>query len=489
MPNDPGQEIASTQNRGVAAAFQTDLDAYTPNLTQALPVHVSVEKFKRVLITAVSSNPDLLYANRRTLFTAAVKCASDGLLPDGRDAALVVYNTTVKQRDPQSGLDCEIRIAAVQYLPMVAGIRKRMRNTGDVLSADAHVVYEHDKFQFRLGDDGFIEHEPAGLDADPGKALGAYAIIKLKSGEVLRDVMRVSEIELSRQQGRSKNSLMWAKFWDEGARKTVLKRCAKAAPQSAELEALMGRDEEPPMMPEFDALPPAIAEPEPEPQRPEPAQIEEHDDAPLYAVIDLDGVEHTFREAVNADAALILVLEEAAKMGLERLDGVWDSNVTVDIAAAINERYRELRAALDPPPKARRSPPARETPPPADVAPVAAPAPMAAPATAERPFPGDVPPAKAESRLGLAATQPISDADGSRAIPPPMRRGLPDWRTWSIALFLPKVRQAKDTNTLAFLIGDNDENLTAARASLAKDDLATLNEAIRVRFEELFDAD
>src|SRR5260370_37569637 len=108
MPdNTAGQEIAPTQNRGVAAAFQRDLDEYTPNLMQALPAHVSVDKFKRVLITAVSSNPELLYANRRTLFTAAVRCASDGLLPDGREAALVVYNTRVKQRDPNTGIDRE----------------------------------------------------------------------------------------------------------------------------------------------------------------------------------------------------------------------------------------------------------------------------------------------------------------------------------------------------------------------------------------------
>jgi phage RecT family recombinase len=491
MPNDPGQEVAPTQNRGVAAAFQTDLDAYTPNLMQALPAHVSVEKFKRVLITAVSSNPDLLYANRRTLFTAAVKCASDGLLPDGRDAALVVYNTKVRQRDPNTGLDKEIHIDAVQYLPMVAGIRKRMRNTGDVLSADAHVVYANDKFQFRLGDDGFIEHEPAGLEADPGKPLGAYAIIKLKSGEVLRDVMRYSEIEASRNQGRSKNSLMWTKFWDEGARKTVLKRCAKAAPQSAELEALMGRDEEPPLMPEFEALPPAVAEPEPRRldfvPEPEPDPAPE----PAYTVIDLDGVEHGFREAATAEAALIAVLEAAAKMGLDRLEGAWETNppfVDLDGQDRPSRRYLELRATLtEPPPKPRRSPPAREAPQPAAEAPPSAPASVAAPVSppAQQPWPGPIP----------EAEPPVQDVRGmghqspNLAIAPPLRRGLPDWRTWTIALFLPKVRQAKDTAALAYLCGDNDENLEAARASLGKEDLDALNDAIKRRYEELDNAD
>lgn len=457
MQNDPGQEIAPR-----ASTFVADLDAYTPNLMQALPTHVSVDKFKRVLITAVSSNPDLLYANRRTLFTAAVKCASDGLLPDGRDAALVVYNTKIKHRDPNTGLDHERRIDAVQYLPMVAGIRKRMRNTGEVLSAEAHVVYANDKFQYKLGDNGFIDHEPAGLDEEPGPPLGAYAVIKLKSGEVLRDVMRVRDIEVARNQGRAKDGLMWTRFWDEGARKTVLKRCAKAAPQSAELEALLGRDEEPPLLPDFDALPPAVEEPEPQRiEAPAESAPAEEDEMPLYSVIDLDGVEHTFREQANEEAALIRIFEEAAKMGLDRLDGAWDTNKR-DGRTVPGRRYRELRAELTKPaapPVATPQPEPRE-----EVVP-------------DKPQPE-------HDKSAPPVTPGASDLPTMRIEVPP-RRGVPDYRTWYIALFLPKVRQATDSNTLAFLCADNDDNLTAAYERLGKDDAAALRGAIEARYKEL----
>jgi phage RecT family recombinase len=504
MPNDiTGQEIAPAQNRGVAAAFQTDLDAYTPNLMQALPVHVSVEKFKRVLITAVSSNPDLLYANRRTLFTAAVKCASDGLLPDGREAALVVYNTKIKQRDPNTGLDRELRIDAVQYLPMVAGIRKRMRNTGEVLSADAHVVHENDKFQFKLGDDGFIDHEPAGLSTEPGKALGAYAIIKLKSGEVLRDVMRASDIEKTRKQSRGANGLMWTTFAEEAWRKTVLRRCSKAAPQSAELESLLNRDEEPPMMPDFEALPPAAVEPEPDRAANE---VVERDFGPLYHVIDLDGVEHDFLETANAMAALIKILGEAAKMDLLRLEGAWESNegsvalwpLSVEAKQELRAGYEQLRASLKPPPTPRRASPARESAKPApEAAPPPSPPPAPAEAPAQIPFPGDMPAGRFEEakpvqlypeRAPAAAPAPPPKEPTSLVIPPPIRRGAPDWRTWAVALLIPAVRRCQDTDTLAFLIGDNDANLTLARADLDKADLAAMEEAIAQKFRELGDA-
>ena len=47
----------------------------------------------------------------------------------------------------------------------------------------------------------------------------------------------------------------------------------------------------------------------------------------------------------------------------------------------------------------------------------------------------------------------------------------------TIALFLPKVRQAKDTAGIAFLCAYNDDTLTAAKAALGKDDAAQLTAA------------
>ena len=139
--------VAATSQR--VAEFQKQVDNFAGHLTQALPRHVSLDRFKRVLITAAAMNPDLLLADRRTLFLSSIKCASDGLLPDGRQAALVVYNTEIKRRDPVTGIDQKFRIDAVSYMPMLAGIRERMRNTGEVVSADAHVVCKQDRFEYR----------------------------------------------------------------------------------------------------------------------------------------------------------------------------------------------------------------------------------------------------------------------------------------------------------------------------------------------------
>jgi hypothetical protein len=100
----------------------------------------------------------------------------------------------------------------VQYMPMIAGIRKRMRNTGQVLSADAHVIYAMDKFHQVQGDDPKIIHDPVPLGQERGQPIGAYAIIKLANGEVLREVMSRAEIEHIRKHfSKAPNSPAWVK--------------------------------------------------------------------------------------------------------------------------------------------------------------------------------------------------------------------------------------------------------------------------------------
>lgn len=459
--------------------FQQELDAYLPNIRAALPGYISVDKFARVLVTAVSNNPDLYYANRRTLFNSAVKCAADGLLPDGREAALVVYSTRVKQRNPETGLSQEITIDAVQYMPMAFGIRKRMRNSGDVLSAVAEVVYEHDRFTYRMGDDAAIIHEPPQLGQERGQPVGAYSIITLKSGEVLRDVMSKADIEITRSQSRAKNALMWTTFWHEAAKKTVLRRNAKSAPQSSEYEKLFNRGDDEP-----EDIPLLAAPPEPQRQIAPPPL----DTRPEFAVVDNDGVEHPYRSGETAIAALSEVLREAKLLGLARLIGCWESNVaTVDALAqsgispeALVEEYTAARKVLTVPPEPTveagpAASPAPEAPPPAPAqqaasapatAPAPAPEPEPEPPADERPFPGDLPSRDDTERKSLA----IAGA--------PVKGGKQDWRSWSVGMFQPKLRQQRDPAVLPWFMGDNEASIASARASLTGEDLRELNQAI-----------
>jgi recombination protein RecT len=320
--------------------FDDALEAYAPRWTAVLPPNISVDHFKGIVITAVNLNPELRYADRRTFFNACTKCASDGLLPDGREAFLQVYKTKVKDRDGN-----EHWIDAVQYQPMIAGIRKRMRNSGEVVAAYAEIVYEKDKFFPKYGDNPEIIHEPPrkadgsqDLGADRGPAVGAYAIIKLTNGEVLRDVLNKADIEKARRQSKQPNGLMWGTFWEEAWRKTALRRCSKQAPYSSALETLLAREDELPELPPAEDLP----EVPPRPRRAEFADFvddgtriiepgetkgEGEQQPEPFRVTGLAGDFKEFTTAAEAAAEFRAASEEAAgQRGAAGIIAVWESN-------------------------------------------------------------------------------------------------------------------------------------------------------------------
>lgn len=227
-------DMEKPQHQMVTLHYQ--LEKRTAQFNAALPGHIPVERFKRVVLTAIQHNPALASADRQTLWNSAMKAAQDGLLPDGREAALVIYKTKIKDgaRD--------IWIDAVQYLPMIAGVRKRVRNSGEIATWEVNLVHEKDAFNFELGDEPFIKHKPF-LAGDRGKIIAAYSVAVLKGGEKSREVMMIHEIERIRQLSKAKDKGPWTDHYGEMCRKTVAKRHAKVLPLSTDLDDLIRRDD------------------------------------------------------------------------------------------------------------------------------------------------------------------------------------------------------------------------------------------------------
>jgi recombination protein RecT len=228
---------ADDQPRRLApqAQVRKDLTDMGDQLKMALPSHVSVEKFQRVAMTAIQSDPDLLLADRRSLFGAITKAAQDGLLPDKREGALVIFTNKIKGKD---GARDEY-VKAVQWMPMVAGILKKVRQSGEISGISAHVVYEADDFVHRLGDDESIEHNPPALGAPRGKPVGAYAVATLRDGFKIREVMDLAQIERVRAVSKTGQYGPWKDWWDEMARKTVIRRLSKRLPMSTDIESVI----------------------------------------------------------------------------------------------------------------------------------------------------------------------------------------------------------------------------------------------------------
>jgi recombination protein RecT len=218
-------EMATQANNPVAVIRQ-NLEVMAPQFKAALPAHVSVEKFSRVAMTAIQNNPQLQNADRASLFGAVVKLAQDGLLPDGREAALVMFGNKA------------------QAMPMIAGVLKKIRQSGEVSKISAQVVYENDHFKVSYGFDEDVEHNPPSLDKPRGNPIGAYATAVLKDGSRLLEVMSLEEIEKVRNVSRASKNGPWVQWWGEMARKTVMRRLSKRLPMSTDLEeSVFQRDE------------------------------------------------------------------------------------------------------------------------------------------------------------------------------------------------------------------------------------------------------
>jgi recombination protein RecT len=244
------QSITTIENEGgqPLVRLQSQLMERTDQFKMILPGHISPEKFQRTILTAVQSDPDLLSADRRSFLTACMKCGQDGLLPDKREAALVIFVTSKKDGNQW------IKTKEVQYMPMVYGLRKKILQSGEVKDIFANVVYRQELeaglFVYEEGSERALRHKPL-LDAtfDPcdDDIICAYSIATFSDDSQSFEVMRRSDINKIRQssqtgalgkeyQGKPRAPKgPWVDWFSEMAKKSVMRRHSKVLPMSGDL--------------------------------------------------------------------------------------------------------------------------------------------------------------------------------------------------------------------------------------------------------------
>lgn len=216
--------------------LKSEVRALAPEFVKVLPPQIPVERFIRVVITAISNEPKLLDCHKATLFTACLKAAGDGLLPDGREGAIVPY------REKKTGDQ------RAQWMPMIRGLFKLARQ-GGVTSPFAYVVHENDEFEFAVdtnNQDGAIHlrHVPLLDRSKRGEPILAYAFAKV-DGEPEVEVMLKEDILEVRNVSKAQSGPWESPFNEEMWKKTVFRRLSKRLPLSPELEkALVQEDEE-----------------------------------------------------------------------------------------------------------------------------------------------------------------------------------------------------------------------------------------------------
>jgi len=193
---------------------QLYLPTMQAQLKSALPPHVTVEKFLRVAMTAITQAPNLLNMDRGSLFASVVTAAQLGLLPDAQlgEAYFVPFK------------------GKVTLVPGYRGLLKLARQ-GDIGFVEAEVICANDKTLYVLGDNSHFESMVNWQDR--GEVVAFYALAKYRDGGIAaRVVMTKAQVDAIRAKSQAANGPAWTDNYEEMGKKTALRRLAKLLPLS-----------------------------------------------------------------------------------------------------------------------------------------------------------------------------------------------------------------------------------------------------------------
>lgn len=198
-------------------------------LARILPKMIPADKFVRVALIAVNRQPALARCTMESIYDALLKCAQIGLEPDGMHAHLVPFKN-----------DCTL---IVDYKGF---IKKGIEANPNISSWAAHVVCENDSFSW---ENGKISHKVdyKKPQAERGKPVAFYSLIKFKDGTEDSEVMHFEETEdlKKRSRGAASNFSPWngpASDQIEMRKKCVIRRHAKRVPMGTVLKMLLDND-------------------------------------------------------------------------------------------------------------------------------------------------------------------------------------------------------------------------------------------------------
>lgn len=259
MANKNQQQVTTRAPSRVALMIQK-IEERADDFGARLPRHIPSDKFVRTLKTAIGSNPDLAECEAAKLLIECQKCAADGLVADGREAVIIVFNTKVKKKVGTTLQETWEKVP--KYIPMYQGLIRRARNSGELKAVGAMLVYEEElkiqkgekkpRFRYWVDSDGkHIEHEPI-LTGKRGAVAGAYSIATLKDGLVDFYYMPVERLRVI--QGRSRSKIKkgdktiivgpWASDEEEMMKKTVIRGHSKTLPLDSDIARIFARDDD-----------------------------------------------------------------------------------------------------------------------------------------------------------------------------------------------------------------------------------------------------
>jgi recombination protein RecT len=208
------------------------VESMSGEIAKALPSVITPERFTRITLSALSTNPQLQQTTPQSFLGAMMTAAQLGVEPNtplGQAYLLPYKNKGV--------LECQFQLG-------YRGLMDLAYRSGEISVIQAHTVYENDEFHYEFGLEPKLEHKPA--IKDRGDAVAYYAMFKTKDGGYGFEVMSVQDVKLhAKKYSKSYDSAYspWSTNFDEMAKKTVLKRVLKYAPLKSDFARQVTADE------------------------------------------------------------------------------------------------------------------------------------------------------------------------------------------------------------------------------------------------------
>lgn len=216
-------DLATIQN-------QLNNSLVAAGIQSMLPKGTTMEQFVRCASIAMVQSKDLGEANQDSIIMALTMCAKDGLVPDNKEAALVTFSVNVAPNGQPKQW-----IKKAQYLPMIDGVLKRARMSGQVASMSAKAVYQNDTFNYWMDENGEHYKYVPDLNGDRGELKLCFAYARLTNGELLIEVMTKADIDKVRAASKTGTYGPWANWYDRMGCKAVMHRLCRRLPNASEV--------------------------------------------------------------------------------------------------------------------------------------------------------------------------------------------------------------------------------------------------------------
>lgn len=227
--------LANTAKKAVKVEKPEDkmkkyVQSMSGEIAKALPSVMTPERFTRIVLSTLSSNPKLAQCTPNSFLASMMTAAQLGVEPNTPlgQAYLIPYRN-------HGTMECQFQIG-------YKGLIDLAYRSGEVTLVQAHEVCENDDFTYSFGLNPDLHHIPA--TGDRGEVTHYYAVWKGKNGGFGFEVMSREDVEKhGKRFSKSYNNSPWQTNFDEMAKKTVLKKALKYAPMKTDFVTAVVSDE------------------------------------------------------------------------------------------------------------------------------------------------------------------------------------------------------------------------------------------------------